>query len=246
MLNHQSESGHPTARERIITAAIGLFGRHGRNAVSTRQIGACADTQISTIAYHFGTKEGLYRACAERVAELTRRQTEATIEMVRLACPPDTFASEGPAALRALLLGILHIVVQDDTEDHARFILREQIEPTEVAGLIFDQVVGPVIDEVARLIGITSANEMTTQEERVRAFSLIGQILVHRFSASAARGSGGWTDMNEGARRIIRHVVAEHVDGTIDRLQNGAQSISTIVSANATPAHDNRSPGQAR
>src|SRR5690606_9671040 len=61
-------SQQPT-RVLLIRAALRLFGRQGYEAASTRAIAAEAGTNISSIAYHFGGKEGLRLACADAVAD---------------------------------------------------------------------------------------------------------------------------------------------------------------------------------
>ena len=65
-------------RDRILATAERLFAEYGYDGVSMRQIGAEADAQIALIAYHFGTKEKLYRAVFEhRITPLSARRREA-------------------------------------------------------------------------------------------------------------------------------------------------------------------------
>jgi AcrR family transcriptional regulator len=56
-------------KERILEAACSLFAAQGYEGTSTRQVGAAADANIGTIAYHFGGKEGLYHAALGRMYE---------------------------------------------------------------------------------------------------------------------------------------------------------------------------------
>ena len=58
------QTEHPT-RARIAIAAEPLFARYGFDGVSVRAIAAAAEVQIGLINYHFGSKEGLYRALWE-------------------------------------------------------------------------------------------------------------------------------------------------------------------------------------
>ena len=48
------------SRERIIRAAAALFARNGFHGVTTRQIAAMAELNISTVHYHVGSKQDLY------------------------------------------------------------------------------------------------------------------------------------------------------------------------------------------
>lgn len=51
-------------QERLLGAAIASFSRLGYDASSTRQIEATAGVKRGLIAYHFGTKEALWKAAA--------------------------------------------------------------------------------------------------------------------------------------------------------------------------------------
>lgn len=50
------------ARARILDASVELFAKHGFEGVSTTRIAAAADISQSVVIYHFGSKEGLWRA----------------------------------------------------------------------------------------------------------------------------------------------------------------------------------------
>lgn len=52
-----------TANEHILNSAIELFSAKGFDGVSIRQIADHAQVHFSSIRYHFGDKEDLYKAC---------------------------------------------------------------------------------------------------------------------------------------------------------------------------------------
>ncbi|MCB9664858.1 MAG: TetR/AcrR family transcriptional regulator [Alphaproteobacteria bacterium] len=58
-----------STRERILEVAIPLFAEHGFAGTSVRMVGQGASVNVATLAYHFDDKEGLYRACIERLYE---------------------------------------------------------------------------------------------------------------------------------------------------------------------------------
>lgn len=68
---------HGTPR-RILDAAERVFSQFGYHGASTRAICDRANANIGLIAYHFGTKEGLFEALvAYRAADLNRRVNQA-------------------------------------------------------------------------------------------------------------------------------------------------------------------------
>ena len=60
------QQSHPTdTRDRLIKAAIPLFARKGFEGTSIKELAQEAGVNVSLVSYHFGGKEGLYRACLE-------------------------------------------------------------------------------------------------------------------------------------------------------------------------------------
>jgi AcrR family transcriptional regulator len=51
------------SRERLLQAAMRLFGEQGFSRTSTREIAQAAGANVAAISYYFGDKAGLYQAC---------------------------------------------------------------------------------------------------------------------------------------------------------------------------------------
>jgi len=109
----------PGARALILTAER-LYGEHGLNGVSLRQILAAAgQANSSAVQHHFGSKSGLIAAAYQ-----TR---ERTIEVARAAA---LAALDGEALLslkpllRAWLMPILEILTEEERLIYARFMLQ--------------------------------------------------------------------------------------------------------------------------
>lgn len=56
-------------KARILAAARRIFGKHGYNDTTTRQIAKDVDIDISTLYYHWGEKQDLYEAVLQDVGE---------------------------------------------------------------------------------------------------------------------------------------------------------------------------------
>ncbi len=57
---------------RILAAAINQFGRHGVKGTSLRMIAQEAGVSQALVVHHYGSKDGLRRACDHHVAGVTR------------------------------------------------------------------------------------------------------------------------------------------------------------------------------
>lgn len=192
--------------DRLLETAIDHFGRKGLDGASTREIAAAADTMMSSITYHYGGKEGLYHAAARHIAEQIR---------ARLA-PVVTAADEMPgsaAAAEALLLAIVdrfvEIMTHPDSDAWARFIVREQMEPTEAFNILFE-FIGPVAELVSALIMNVSSGLCDLAEARLRVLAIIGQALVFRTSRAALMRLTGWSSVEADEITAIKRVVRAH------------------------------------
>lgn len=61
-MKDESKTTDKSTKEAILDTALELFALQGYDATSTRQIAQKSHANLSAISYHFGSKEGLYRA----------------------------------------------------------------------------------------------------------------------------------------------------------------------------------------
>src|SRR6202167_5685101 len=116
-------------KERILNAALEEFGESSFLAATTRRIAEAACVSLPTLQYYFGSKEGLYLACAEAIVERYRRNTTVAseaAEALREGCAAETARDHLKAVIGALA-GFL--VGSRETERWAHFVARELRDP---------------------------------------------------------------------------------------------------------------------
>lgn len=98
--------------QRILDEGIRCFAERGYKAATTRLLAEAAGVNVATLAYHYGDKEGLYRAAQERVREeILGYQPDLTLlaggtlpeRIERLARHVYAYLRKRPLALRLLL-----------------------------------------------------------------------------------------------------------------------------------------------
>jgi len=82
-----------TSRALIRDCALRLFGERGPDAVTVRDIAACANVSPGLVLHHFGSKQGLRDAVDAHVKSMFDLMLEKAIEQ------PDAFASGDPQAV---------------------------------------------------------------------------------------------------------------------------------------------------
>eukprot|EP01042_Synura_sphagnicola_P016414 gene16414-20777_t len=150
---------------------------------------------MSSITYHFGGKEGLYLATADHIAAQMRHQIAPTIERAAALCGAEGSIADARAAIHAMLGGMVMVMLHDQTEAMARFIVREQADPTAAFDRIYDGVMGSMLDRLGGLVQRVSANRLDRHSARVRAISLVGQVLVFRVARATVMTGMGWSQI---------------------------------------------------
>lgn len=203
---------------RLLDVAIEHFGRFGLNGASTRAIAKDAGTPMSAITYHFGGKDGLYLAAARHIgAQMADRLAPAIAEADRARGDADDPLA-ARHALHVIFTHIAKVLTSANAASLARFIVREQADPTEAFTLIYDGIMAPMLARVVILLTIVANGKLDASEARLRAVALLGQVLVFRVARETALRAVGWTDIGPDELEIIQHIVADHLRAVLDRL----------------------------
>jgi len=209
---------------RLIEAAIELFGRDGMDAVGTRAIADAAGAQMSAITYHFGGKEGLYLACARHIAAEMRERWAPLLERTSAASAADSGAAEARAAIVAMLSGFAAIMMKDDTARTARFIVREQMNPSPAFKILFEGAMQPGLQRMDELLQRIAGRRLPPDQLRVRALALLGQVLAFRFARATLLRATGWESVGEAETRIIQGIIVAHTHAIVSELEQGVHS----------------------
>lgn len=204
-------------RQRLIEAALDVFGRYGFDGASTRQIAKEADANLAAIVYHFGSKEALQIAVAEY---LVGRVASLIAPALGVAASPDALAS--PEAARAALVRLLEsyadvLLGEAEAERWARFIVREQMQPTAAFEVIYGMM-GAAMTIAVRLVAGVLDRDPEDEAVRLCAITLMGQVLVFRVAHSLVLRRMDWPAIGERERAAIKRVVVADVHAVLDHV----------------------------
>lgn len=212
----RAERGDPT-REKLLAASIDVFGRYGFDGATTRALADAAGVNLQAIPYYFGGKEGLYIAAADHIAALIAGHIAALRDRVRLRL--DEVEKRGgsldPDEARSLLTEILQtmarLFISRKSEAWARFLIREQMEPTEAFQRVYGGVMKPTLEVVGKLIGIILEEPPSSEHIRLRTLALLGNVMVFRMAHAAALAHLGWGSIGPREIDVIGDLVRELV-----------------------------------
>ena len=190
-------------RNRLLDAAIDVFSRHGFEGASTRMLARAAGANLQAIPYYFGGKEGLYLAAADYIAGRIRGHVGPVAGRVRarLAAQDPALggtpldAAEAGALLAEMLRTAARLMLSPESAHWARFIVSEQMEPTEAFERIYANVMSPLLETARSLVGVLMGEDPSSETVRLRTLALLGQVLVLRVAHAAVMRQLGWQEV---------------------------------------------------
>jgi TetR/AcrR family transcriptional regulator, regulator of cefoperazone and chloramphenicol sensitivity len=199
-------------RQRILNAALKAFGEAPFLAVTTRHIAAVASISLPTLQYYFGSKEGLYRACAETIVERYRGNMSVAseaAEALRKGCSAET-ARDHLKAVMTALAGFL--VGSREAERWAHFVARELRDPGPAFEILYANIWRPGVDLTARLIARILGAPENEPSARIQALLLISSLLVFQSGRSMSLRAMQWTSIGQHELAMVLSGLSKQID----------------------------------
>ncbi len=158
-----------STKQKLIQAALELFGEHGYDAASVRDICEKAGVNNASVNYHFGDKRSLYRAVLE--------QEVSNSSSLKKAIPTGTAAERLHCFVETALLDIYK--VRDTASGKLGF--REIADPSAELIDLIKEPLKLQFDAFLDVIKELSPPSMSEDDQKLAAIGIMGQIEYHRF-----------------------------------------------------------------
>lgn len=215
------KKGRPpaVAPEQLLDAAAPLFADRGFDGTSTREIAKRAKCNVAMIAYHFGNKEGLYRALLSRYVRRVHDQftppeahdEEMSAELVRRW--PELPAHEQRAFCNSLFEAGCTIILSECA--HRIFSHEMMAGGKRLVELLAKNdggIVGPMRELIERLRA--SSKLRTDFDWRYAVISIIGPLVYSNIATPVLRGIYRFEHIDEGyVRGLCVHLTRMFFDG---------------------------------
>ncbi len=206
---------HPT-RAALVQVALRLFGRDGFAATSTRAIAAEAETNISSIAYHFGGKDGLRLACADFVASRIGQ-----IARVLPADPARLTPAVAHHILKRLLRRMVLFLTAPAAEPLVAFLLRELAQPNSpVPERLYQTLIESRHRALCRIWSAATGRPAEDDDVKLAVFSIVGQAAYFRLAAPVVQRRMDWDGYPPSAIRAIARRLLFNLDAILEA-ENG-------------------------
>jgi AcrR family transcriptional regulator len=199
-------------RRAIIEAGLRGFGSRGYAATSTREIAALAGTNVASIAYHFGGKEGLRTACAEHIV--------ATMGAVLDSDGAEDEATDAETARRRLtdLMDrmVNFLLLRPEAGIIAGFMVREMAQPSPALDAIYDGLIARVHPRLCRLWADATGRDADSAGVKLAVFGMIGQIVYFHLGRPVVTRRLGWSGIGPAEAQAIAGTLAATLRARLD------------------------------
>ncbi|MGN6230590.1 MAG: CerR family C-terminal domain-containing protein [Trinickia sp.] len=212
-LRRSTEGGYARGEEtrlRIIQAAIELFGEHGFVAASTRDIAARAGVNAPALQYYFENKEGVYRACAEHLADEVWSKFEPVVRRSAAALE----STDDDAALIEAFIDLQDVMMDKALQTPSApalklFFVREQggQEPQIATDIIQARVRRPLNDVATKIIAKVCGTAPNDPLTIVRLITLHGQFSLFHMAPRSMLTLFGWPNLDAEKVEFVKHAV---------------------------------------
>ena len=214
-------------RKRIVLIALRLFGERGFDGVSTREIAGEAGVNTPALQYYFGSKEGLYQACAELVAEQVRGAADPMLARAVRLLEEDAPTVALIEAYCAIVEALIEELFGDEGASWSRFLAREQagFGPGKAFAVIRAQVSSRLERVCCDIVSRLSGAPPEALETRLRVEAINGQFKVfqaNRTLTLASLGSDAYTPEHG---RLVRAIVVDQTRALLTRLAEKAPGV---------------------
>ncbi len=201
-------------RQRIIDAALELFGEHGFEGASTRASAARAGVNAPALQYYFENKLGVYCACIESLADQVWMHFVPAVQRAwAVLNAPEADVEELIEAFVGIQRAMAGKIFEASGTPNQRMLFaREQsgYEPESASQILMQRVRRPLNEVTCALIARVTGDAPDATVTRIRMFSLHGQLTIFHVARRSTLEMLGWREYDaEHAAQIVETVCAQ-------------------------------------
>ena len=224
-------------RARILDAAVQQFSVNGLAGARTEQIADAAGVNKALLYYYFKSKEALYAAALDSVAEGVRASSMAVLEGA---------ASAGERFLRSALNHFDRIHTNRCFQSlMQQEMIRLHRGESHALSTLAKNVFRPLMERMQQVLdeGIASGELIATDPAQIR-YAALGANVLYFLSAPLVRLMGGGDPLERGALKFRRKAAMEFLGQAIfTNRKHGARVAARVLES--TPMQRNRRPSAA-
>ncbi len=204
-------------RNQLLEAGLRLFSIHGFESVSTRQLTKESGANIAAINYHFGGKEGLYRAVLEQLVIDTEPYFGPGLAKIQDSISKSANDREKLLpTITGLVTNLFRLFLEDEfMRWRAPLVMREYANPSENFDILYSGRIEPLHQTVTAIAAAILQKPIDDEECIIRAHAIIGQIVVFGIARVVLWKRLNWDGYSPERVSMITDIAAQSVLNSI-------------------------------
>jgi TetR/AcrR family transcriptional regulator, regulator of cefoperazone and chloramphenicol sensitivity len=195
----------------VIESGITLFGARGYDGVTTRELAHGARTNISSIKYHFGGKEELYRAVLEEIIQEIKELVGPLLLALRNGVAEANGNQDVLTRLaRQFAEGWCRAALGDPrTQKRIPPIVRELIQPSRHFKVIYNGFFRVLYEVLGELLAAAHGQTAVDQQLQIRTHIIMNVVWGFIYTESLLWHQMGWNGYNRNRIEAIVPVLSD-------------------------------------
>lgn len=196
-------------KQRIVDAAIVIFGRQGFAGTSTRDIAAAAEVKTPAIQYYFDGKLGLYQACIDQLTGMVWRRISPAVA----ACQEQVAAGAALDDLVACLSEVQNCLIDSFFADHEGSAIRRLLawedaenDANSSEQFMRDRIGLPIFETFRQVVERVAAIPLSPIEIEMHALSVMGVTMIFHINQCRVMDMLHWPSVDEGLLATLKTV----------------------------------------
>jgi AcrR family transcriptional regulator len=198
-------------RERIVEAALAIFGEKGYEGASTREIAAAAGVNAPALQYYFDNKEGVYFACAEHITKRVWEQVAPAVEAAEQRMTEEGVSDAELIDTYLAVLSTFFAFIHDNPQSTSwrLFLAREQagMGPPGAQERINHGVHLRIGAVTCAMVGRLTGMPANAEETIIRTFAINSQVMTFRVLRGKVLKALDWDCIDRERMEKVRGVL---------------------------------------
>ncbi len=202
--------------DKILDAAISVFAQNGFEGARTRDIAALAKVNISTLHYHFKSKDGIYGSVINKIYDQSNKfMMPVMIEQRKIIENSDN-KKELIEAVKTMSLTFVDTILNPENKRFSKIIAFEQIDQSKHFKSLFESVMKRVCEPFT----LATAKIMKKKPDSIEAIllthSLHSVLTSFQCNKSSLLYLTGWKGYDENNIKHIKNNIIRLIDSIFE------------------------------
>jgi TetR/AcrR family transcriptional regulator, regulator of cefoperazone and chloramphenicol sensitivity len=218
MKNSQKLTGLKTIeinpKAKILDAAVTIFSQNGFEGARTRDIADLAQVNISTLHYHFKSKDNIYGSVIQEINSLSNKYMMPTMIAQKEIIANSKNKKQIVEAIKVMAITFVETITQPENKRYSKIIAFEQIEQSKHFKTLFENVMKRVCEPFLLAVAKITGKKINTIEVILLTHTLHGVLTSFQHNKSSLLYLSGWNGYDDKNTKHIK----KHILRTIDHL----------------------------